>query len=210
MGPLWWTARYLLDMCYKVLPLLSAQWVRPEQLVYVVAECGEQEWFSCFISQEVISGDRQCVLEIKIWQSNCAWQGERIARHNSLRDVLHSAAVSAALAPTKEGRALLPGQGEMPADIFIPRWEALLLDRMVMRKGWHSKALPAAVSGNAVLMTNRCPANNLNFGNDIMWSPELSVPVMLIWSPLLFYLPRLTHKTLFQRKPGLMMANWPG
>ena len=53
---------------------------------------------------------------------NCAWQGERIARHNSLRDVLHGAAVSAALAPTKEGRALLPGQGEKPADIFIPRW----------------------------------------------------------------------------------------
>ena len=148
------------------------QWGRSDELratywtcglVYVVAEFGEQEWFSCFISQEVISGDRQCVLEIKIWQSNCAWQGERIARHNSLRDVLHSPAVSAALAPTKEGRALLPGQGEMPADIFIPRWEALLLDRMVMRKGWHSKALPAAVSGNAVLMTNRCPANNLNF-----------------------------------------------
>ena len=53
---------------------------------------------------------------------NCAWQGERIARHNSLRDVLHGAAVSAALAPTKEGRALLPGQGEKPADVFIPRW----------------------------------------------------------------------------------------
>ena len=40
----------------------------------------------------------------------------------TLRDVLHGAAVSAALAPTKEGRALLPGQGEKPADIFIPRW----------------------------------------------------------------------------------------
>ena len=51
---------------------------------------------------------------------NCAWQGERIARHNSLRDVLHGAAVSAALAPTKEGKALLPGQGEKPADYFYP------------------------------------------------------------------------------------------
>ena len=30
--------------------------------------------------------------------------------------------MSAALAPTKEGRFLLPGQGEKPADIFIPRW----------------------------------------------------------------------------------------
>ena len=30
--------------------------------------------------------------------------------------------MSAALAPTKEGRFLLPGQGNKPADIFIPRW----------------------------------------------------------------------------------------
>ena len=52
---------------------------------------------------------------------NCAWQGERIARHNSLRDTLHSTAVKAALGPTKEGQYLLPGEGGKPADIFIPR-----------------------------------------------------------------------------------------
>ena len=53
---------------------------------------------------------------------NCAWQGERIARHNSLRDTLHSTAVAASLAPTKEGRFLLPGQGGKPADILVPHW----------------------------------------------------------------------------------------
>ena len=52
---------------------------------------------------------------------NCAWQGERIARHNSLRDTLHSTAQKAALGPTKEGQYLLPGDGGKPADIFIPR-----------------------------------------------------------------------------------------
>ena len=52
---------------------------------------------------------------------NCAWQGERIARHNSLRDTLHNTAVKAALGPTKEGQYLLPGEGGKPADIFIPR-----------------------------------------------------------------------------------------
>ena len=52
---------------------------------------------------------------------NCAWQGERISRHNSLRDTLHSTAVKAALGPTKEGQYLLPGEGWKPADIFIPR-----------------------------------------------------------------------------------------
>ena len=53
---------------------------------------------------------------------NCAWQGERIARHNRLRDTLHSTAAAAALAPTKEGRFLLPGQGGKPADVLIPLW----------------------------------------------------------------------------------------
>ena len=53
---------------------------------------------------------------------NCAWQGERIARHNSLRDAIHGTAVAASLAPTKEGRFLLPGQGGKPADILVPHW----------------------------------------------------------------------------------------
>ena len=51
---------------------------------------------------------------------NCAWQGERIARHNSLRDTLYNTAVSAALGPTREGQFLLPGEGGKPADVFIP------------------------------------------------------------------------------------------
>ena len=54
---------------------------------------------------------------------NCAWQGERIARHNSLGDALNSTAVKAALGPTKEGQYLLPGEGSKPANIFIP-WHA--------------------------------------------------------------------------------------
>ena len=52
---------------------------------------------------------------------NCAWQGERIARHNALRDTLYNTAVRAALGPTKEGQYLLPGEGGKPADVFIPR-----------------------------------------------------------------------------------------
>ena len=53
---------------------------------------------------------------------NCAWQGERIARHNWLRDELFTSASSASLGPTREGRALLPGQGGKPADVYIPHW----------------------------------------------------------------------------------------
>ena len=52
----------------------------------------------------------------------CAYQGERIARHNQLRDVLFQAAVQAALGPAREERALIPGREDRPADIYIPTW----------------------------------------------------------------------------------------
>ena len=53
---------------------------------------------------------------------SCGTGGERIARHNHLRDALFEMAVSAGLGPTKEGRFLLPGDDRRPADVFIPYW----------------------------------------------------------------------------------------
>ena len=52
----------------------------------------------------------------------CGTGGERIARHNALRDALHATAAAAGLAPQKEGRALLPGNDRRPADILLPGW----------------------------------------------------------------------------------------
>ena len=52
----------------------------------------------------------------------CGTGGERIARHNFLRDALFETAASAGLAPSKEGRALLPGNQRRPADVLIPHW----------------------------------------------------------------------------------------
>ena len=52
----------------------------------------------------------------------CANDGERIARHNQLRDAVFQAAVSANLAPRKEEQALLPGNNAKPADVLIPNW----------------------------------------------------------------------------------------
>ena len=52
----------------------------------------------------------------------CANDGERIARHNALRDALHSTAAAASLGPTKEVRFLLPGNDKRPADVFLPYW----------------------------------------------------------------------------------------
>ena len=52
----------------------------------------------------------------------CAKHGERIARHDQLRDVLFEAAASAALGPVREERHLLPGSAARPGDVLIRRW----------------------------------------------------------------------------------------
>ena len=52
----------------------------------------------------------------------CPSHGERISRHNHLRDALYHTAVSASLGPTKEDRALLPGVEARPADVYVPMW----------------------------------------------------------------------------------------
>ena len=48
--------------------------------------------------------------------------GERISRHNALRDAIFDTAAQAGLAPTKEGRFLLPGADRRPADVLLPHW----------------------------------------------------------------------------------------
>ena len=52
----------------------------------------------------------------------CGHYGERITRHNRIRDHIFSVAVAAALGPVREGRFLIPGTDRRPADVFIPRW----------------------------------------------------------------------------------------
>ena len=52
----------------------------------------------------------------------CSKTGDRIARHNLVRDVVFEAAASADLAPSKEEPHLLPGSAARPGDILIRRW----------------------------------------------------------------------------------------
>ena len=54
----------------------------------------------------------------------CGVGGERISRHNGLRDALFDTASRAGLGPTKEGRFLLPGDDRRPADVLLPHWVA--------------------------------------------------------------------------------------
>ena len=53
---------------------------------------------------------------------SCGIGGERIARHNHVRDALLQVAVQAGLGPTKEPDGLLPGSDDRPADVLIPFW----------------------------------------------------------------------------------------
>ena len=55
-------------------------------------------------------------------QVGCGGNGDRIARHNNIRDVVFTAAQSAALAPSKEAPGLVTGSLSRPADVFLPSW----------------------------------------------------------------------------------------
>ena len=53
---------------------------------------------------------------------SCGLGGERIARHNHVRDALFQTAVQAGLGPRREPDGLLPGSDDRPADVLIPFW----------------------------------------------------------------------------------------
>ena len=53
---------------------------------------------------------------------SCGGNGDRIHRHNFLRDVTFSVAQSAALSPRKELPSLIPGCSSKRADVFLPHW----------------------------------------------------------------------------------------
>ena len=56
-------------------------------------------------------------------QVGCGGNGDRIHRHDSIRDALFSAAQTATLAPRKEAPSLIPGSSSRPADVYLPNWK---------------------------------------------------------------------------------------
>ena len=53
----------------------------------------------------------------------CGGNGDRIHRHNSIRDAIFTAAQSAAFAPRRESPHLIPNRQSRLADIFLPNWD---------------------------------------------------------------------------------------
>ena len=56
-------------------------------------------------------------------QVGCGEDGDRIHRHNLIRDTLFSAARTAALGPLKEASGIVVGSMSRPADIYLPYWQ---------------------------------------------------------------------------------------
>ena len=64
---------------------------------------------------------------LKFWGDhalNCGGHGDRIARHDCLREAINIASASASLAPQKEQRNLIPGERSKPGNVYIPSWKA--------------------------------------------------------------------------------------
>ena len=53
---------------------------------------------------------------------SCGYEGERIARHDHLRNALYNTCSQACLGPSREVRDLVAGSGARPADLFLPYW----------------------------------------------------------------------------------------
>ena len=52
----------------------------------------------------------------------CGGNNDRILRHNAIRDIISTAAQSAALSPRREVPSLIPGSLSHPADVYLPHW----------------------------------------------------------------------------------------
>ena len=113
----------------------------------------------------------------------CWGNGDRIHRHDSVRDALFSAAQIVALAPWKEFPLLIPGTRSRPADIFLPIWQRgqpAALDVTVISILQQSTVSGAAVTQGYMLAVGRerkrvahataCRAVGVNFISLVMES----------------------------------------
>ena len=56
-------------------------------------------------------------------QVSCGGNGDRIHRHDALRNIISAVASAAALGSCKEVPSLIPGRSSRPVDIFLPNWQ---------------------------------------------------------------------------------------
>ena len=120
----------------------------------------------------------------------CGGNGDRILRHNALRDAIFASACSSALSPKLEVPSLIPGGRSRPADIFLPCWKRGLpaaLDVTVtsslqaatvhLASTTQGHALQIAESRKNAAHDHQCRSEGISF-------IPLAVEVLGGWSPL--------------------------
>jgi len=105
----------------------------------------------------------------------CASHGERIMRHDLLRNLLFKTAQSAGLSPVLEQRNLIDGSNSRPGDVFLPSWQRqpTAFDIMVTHPICKSHLTEAARRTGASIEKakadkfrkhgDRCQRNNIRF-----------------------------------------------
>ena len=131
--------------------LLSQEEEREQARLRCLARAGAGDWLSAFPSKSlglhlrrmefvtaaryrlglpVFQVEADCPMPRCVRRSDrlgdhaisCGIGGERIARHNHVRDALFQTAVTAGLGPVREPDGLLPDSDDRPADLLIPFW----------------------------------------------------------------------------------------
>ena len=173
------------------------------------------------------SGD--CTLESNKFGDHaviCSFGGERTARHDQLRNALYMTARQAALNPTREELALIPGRGEKPADVLIPTWTnglATALDVTVASSLTQPRlSASARVQGSTAEQAHNgklskhgqpCREAGIHFlplAVEVLggWHPEAVVAITKLGKQLARHLGReeaVTVRHLFQRLSTLLV-----
>ena len=148
-------------------------------------------------------------------QVGCGGNGDRIHRHDSLRDALFSAAQSAALEPRKEMPSLVPGSASRTADVFLPTWErdqpaaldvtvvSTLQNRTVVRAASVSGyALSVARERNMAAHSESCQSVGVSFIPMVVetlggWDEEATLKLSYSKVRAFFHSPRQGRPAIF-------------
>ena len=104
----------------------AGDWLNVVPLVSLGLHLHDQEFRSSlryWLGVPLQSVSYQCCCLADIYgdhQVACGSNGDRIARHNSLRDMIFFATQAAALGPRREAPSIVPNSSSRPADILLP------------------------------------------------------------------------------------------
>jgi hypothetical protein len=112
----------------------------------------------------------------------CPVKGDRIKRHNIIRDLVNDFCFSAAWGPIKEKMFLFPGSSERPADVFIPNFSGgknLFLDVAITCPLQHKYVVDAAQTPGFSCNNYADEVKSKNFQSRVQEEDALYLPAVL-------------------------------